>query len=109
MYVILVSKPGKYRSEVGPEAKVIESYEYRFYGKIKAVYQLALLDSETRVRITEDDPPYIVNNVPSKFLEKFDTIEQARAELEHLAAFGGLDAALVRCDNDRATGIINHG
>ncbi|HUG57908.1 MAG TPA: ferredoxin [Candidimonas sp.] len=106
MYVILVSKPGKYHSQVGAEGTVIESYEYRFYGKTKAIYQLAQLHGDTRIRITEDDPPYIVNNVPSKFLEKFDTIELARAELEHLAAFGGLDASLVRCDNERATGII---
>lgn len=106
MYVILVSKPGKYHSQVGAEAKVIESYEYRFYGKIKAVYQLVKLDGNTKICITEDDPPYVVNNVPSKFLEKFDTLEQARAELEHLAEFGGLDASLVRCDNERAKGII---
>ncbi|RTZ45433.1 ferredoxin [Candidimonas sp. SYP-B2681] len=106
MYVILVSKPGKYRSEVGPEARVIESYEYRYCGKIKAIYQLVKLDSDIRIRITEDDPPHVVNNVPSKFLEKFETIEQARVELNHLAQFGGQEATMVRCDNDRATGKI---
>ncbi len=106
MYVILVSKPGTYHSQVGPEAKVIESYQYRYCGKTKAIYQLVELEGDTRIRITEDDPPNIVNSVPSKFLEKFDTIEQARAELNHLAQFGGQDAAMVRCDNERPTGII---
>jgi hypothetical protein len=99
MYVILVSKPGTYHSEVGSEAKVIESYEYRYCGKIKAIYQLVRLDGETRVRITEDEPPNIVNSVPSKFMDKFDTIEKARAELMRLAKFGGQDAAMVRCAN----------
>jgi hypothetical protein len=92
-----VSKPGTYHSEVGPEAKVIESYEYRYCGKVKAIYWLVKLDGDTRIRITEDEPPHIVNSVPSKFLEQFDTIEEARAELKRLAEFGGQDAAMVRC------------
>ena len=38
----------------------------------------------------------VVNDVPSKFLPHFATLEAARAELRQLAGNGALDAALVR-------------
>jgi hypothetical protein len=97
MYAIITSKPGQYQAQAGDGAVVIESYEYLFYGRLKAVYQLIELQGETRIRITEEDPPYTSNSVPTKFLEKFDTLEAARAELKHLTGFGGLEATLRRC------------
>lgn len=103
MYTILTSKPGLYNAQADEGSVVLETYEYLFYGRLKAIYQLVRLDRETRIRITEVDPPYTTNSVPTKFLDKFDTLEAARAELEHLVRFGGLDARLLRRDNRNAT------
>lgn len=94
MFAILTSKPGQYHAEAGDGAQGVESYDYLFYGKLKAVFQIIELEHETRVCITEDTPPYIRNSVPTKFLEKFSTLEEARSSLQALVSFGKLDARL---------------
>lgn len=100
MYVILTSKPGKFHTEVPTSTCVVESYEYRFYGTIKAIFQIAQFENiPPKIRIVEDEPPYVANDVPSKFLEKFNSLENARAELRHLTKFGGLDSSLIQCAN----------
>lgn len=104
MYVILTSKPGKFHTELAAALSVVESYEYHFYGKIKAIFQIAILDGETKVRVVEDEPPYIVNDVPSKFLEKFASLEDARKELRYLTSFGSMEASLVPCSNAQVAG-----
>ena len=96
MYAILTSKPGQYHAAPDDGAAVVETYEYRFCGRIKALYQVVEVDANTRVVITEDAPPHIRNTVPAKFLEQFDTVAEARAELEHLVRFGNLDTRLDR-------------
>jgi len=98
MYAILTSKPGQYHARADEGATVVEAYEYLFYGRTKAIFQVIRLDRETRVNITEDTPPYISNSVPTKFLEKFDTVEGARASLQELVGFGQLDARLRPCN-----------
>ena len=50
---------------------------------------------ETKVQVIEEDASGTVNAVPSKFLERFDTLAQAHAELQHLCNFGSLDAQLI--------------
>lgn len=99
MYVVVTSKPGLYTSTLDAEADVVEAYEYLFYGRRKAIFQLVRLNREGYVRITEVEPPYVSNRVPTKFLEHFDSLEQARTEIDHLTRFGGLDAELRRCEN----------
>jgi len=98
MYIILTSKPGQYRSLADNDTVVVEAYDYLFYGRLKAVYEVARLHDGTAVRITETDPPYVSNDIPLKFLDKFDTLEAARAELEQLIRYGNLDARLQRRD-----------
>ncbi|MFY2842906.1 hypothetical protein ACOTJF_14525 [Achromobacter ruhlandii] len=46
--------------------------------------------------VTEETPPYIVNRVPSKFLESFVSLEAARRELAHLSRFGSMQTTLTR-------------
>lgn len=104
MYAILTNKPGQYHAQADEGATPVEAYEYLFYGRLKAVFQVVRLERETRVRITEDTPPYISNSVPTKFLEKFNTVEEARASLEQLIGFGQLDARLRRCDIEETAG-----
>ncbi|CAM5182754.1 hypothetical protein CDEF62S_05850 [Castellaniella defragrans] len=103
MYVILTSKPGLYRSALQTGGAVVEAYRYLFYGRCKAIFQLARLDSEGEVRIVEDEPPHVSNVVSTKFLDHFETLGQARAELNHLVRFGGLDAVLQPCDTSEDT------
>ncbi|WMD18899.1 ferredoxin [Achromobacter seleniivolatilans] len=102
VYVILTSKPGVFRTEVGAEVDIIETYDYVFYGRALAVFSIARLQGDIRLIVTEETPPYVVNRVPSKFLEKFASIEAARKELGHLTRFGSMESTLTLRTNDAA-------
>lgn len=94
MYVILTSKPGQFKTEILNGLKPLEAYDYLFYGSKKAHFVIAeLLDEHTKIRVVEDGTA-IINDVPSKFLEKFESVEGAFKELEHLTTFGRMDTAL---------------
>ncbi|MFB9270040.1 ferredoxin [Bradyrhizobium erythrophlei] len=95
MYVILTSKPGLFRTEIVEGLRPLEAYDYLFYGVKKATFVIAELLKETKVKVIDEawSPP-VVNKVPSKFLEKFETPERAYSELEHLITFGHMDTRL---------------
>ncbi len=94
MYVILTSKPGQFRTEIGAGLKPFAAYDYMFYGQKQAHFVIAeLLEDQTRIRVVEDGTE-IVNDVPSKFLAKFDSRERAFTELEHLTTFGHMETSL---------------
>ena len=95
-FVILTSKDGIFRTEGNDSLRAVESWEYLFYGKRRARFVVAELLAETRVRVVDDQVPPNVNLVPSKFLERFETLEAARAELASLTRFGRMDTALRR-------------
>ncbi len=95
VYVILTSKAGKFTTEPGPGVRPLEAYEYVFYGAAKAKFVIAeLLATDIKLRVVDAMPPYTINDVPAKFLEKFDTIEAARRELDHLVKFGTMETSL---------------
>lgn len=94
MYVLLTTKPGEFRTEVTPGLAPVESYDYIFYGRKRANFTIAELNEPMYIRIIEDEPPQIVNDVPSKLFEKFETIDAARAELKTLTTFGSMDIKL---------------
>jgi hypothetical protein len=96
MFVILTSKPGQFRTELVDGLRPCEVYDYLFYGQKKACFVIAELQRDVKIRLIEEAPPILVNEVPSKFLEKFETLELARAELGHLTTFGNMDTALER-------------
>ncbi|WP_332612562.1 ferredoxin [Achromobacter sp. ESBL13] len=93
-YVILTTKPGVFHTDVGADVDIVETYDYVFYGRTLAMFRIARLHGETRLVVTEDTPPYVVNRVPSKFLEKFASVEAARKELAHLTRFGSMESTL---------------
>lgn len=94
MYVILTSKPGQFRTEAVAGLRPLEAYDYCFYGHIKAHFVIAeLLEERTKIRVIEDGSA-IVNDVPSKFLEKFETTALALQELRHLTTFGHMETEL---------------
>jgi hypothetical protein len=88
-FVILTSKQGEFRTEVGTGLTPLETYDYTCFGRPKARFVIARLDAPTRVRIVDETPPRVVNLVPSKFLPRFESVEKARRELEGLAHGGG--------------------
>jgi hypothetical protein len=49
---------------------------------------------DVKVRVVDETLPERINDIPSKFLEKFVTIEAARARLRSLVGFGRLDTEL---------------
>jgi hypothetical protein len=95
-YVVLTTKPDLYRSEAEAGVEILETYDYVFYGKTKAIFQIARLAGQARIRIVEDAPPHVVNLVPTRVMEQFATLEDARRAVARLANFGSLDAALVQ-------------
>ncbi|HEY1931946.1 MAG TPA: ferredoxin [Acetobacteraceae bacterium] len=94
MFVILASHPGRYRTELGAGLEPHETYEYLFCGQPKARYVIAALLRDVKVRVVDETPPERINDIPSKFLEKFPTIEAARVRLRSLVGFRGLDTEL---------------
>ncbi|WP_151446185.1 ferredoxin [Lacisediminimonas profundi] len=98
MYVIMISKSGQFRTEAAqPEdMKLLEAWDYVFFGKKKAHFVIAELDHEVKVKVTDETESATINYVPSKFLPRFGTIEEARAELRSLTNFGKLETELVR-------------
>lgn len=99
MYLVLTSKPGQFRTEMGEGLVAVESYDYLFCGRTKARFVIAELTgtlAATRVKIVDESGEPSVNHVPAKFLEKFDTVAEARRELHHLTSFGSIDTTLVR-------------
>jgi hypothetical protein len=94
MYVLLTTKPGEFRTEITKGLQPVESYDYIFYGRKRANFTIAELSDEIKIRIVEDEPPQIVNDVPSRLFEQFPTIEEARDELRTLTTYGHMDIKL---------------
>jgi hypothetical protein len=97
MYVILTSKPGQFRTEIGEDLQPVEEYDYLFCGRKRAHFVIASLTREVKITIVDESSPPVVNHVPSKFLAKFQTVEAAREELKSLTQFCGMDISLVKC------------
>ncbi len=95
MYVILTSKPGGFHTEAGDGMVPLETWDYLFCGQRRATYVIAHLEGDSRIRVVDDEDASLVNQVPTKLLPKFDSVEAARAELRSLVSFGDLDARLV--------------
>lgn len=96
MYVVLTTKPGEFRTEITPGLKAVESYDYIFYGRKRANFTIAEVEDPIKIRIVEDEPPQIVNDVPSKLFEHFDSLDEARAELNTLTHYGTMDIKLMK-------------
>lgn len=98
MFVILTSKPGAFVTEITEGLKPVEAYDYIFGDTRKARFVIAALDAPLRVRIVDEAAPRATNLIPSKLLETFETVEDARAELEGLVVFRSVHARLAPVD-----------
>lgn len=95
MFVILTSKPGKYRTELGAGLRPVEAWDYMFFGRLLAQFVIAEIEGNPRVRVVDLAGQPIINEVPSKFLQKYDTPDGARAELRSMAHFDQVEIALL--------------
>lgn len=84
-YVILTSKPGRFRTEPGESVRPAETYDYFAHGRIRARFVIGELLSESKIRVIDETEPPVVNEVPAKFFPRFDSLERARRELGQLA------------------------
>ena len=96
MYVILTSKPGQYRTELTEGLRPVEFYDYMFYGHCKARFVIAELMAESKFTVIDETPPEVINNIPSKFFQKYQTMELARGQLQDLARPGDADVILIQ-------------
>ncbi len=96
MFVILTSKPGQFRTELVNGLEHVEAFDYMFYGRCKAHFVIASLQEAVKVKVIDETPPEVVNFIPSKFLEKFETLEQARGVLQALVQKGDADVTLIQ-------------
>lgn len=97
MFVVLTSKPGIYRAQLKTASEIIESYKYYFYDRHLATFQIAKMDQPGYVEIIEENGN--VNKVPTKFLDSFDTLEEAKSEIDTLIRFGNLEVRLEKLDS----------
>ncbi|TDV11661.1 hypothetical protein [Paraburkholderia caballeronis] len=96
MYIILTSKPGQYRSEATDGIEPVEVHDY-FYGERHvAVFVVAAVRGDAKVKIVDDDSPATVNLVPTKFFEHFSSVPDALRSIQDLAGHGHTDARVVR-------------
>lgn len=119
MYAILTSKPGQFRTEMGEGMQAVETWDYSLAGRKRAEFVIASFTAGLRTKVKVSDEAAAtgvtavasaaavgavapvstattVNWVPSKFLETFDTLDEARTALHKLAHFGSIDIALVK-------------
>jgi hypothetical protein len=79
----------------------MEAYEYLFYKQKKALFVIAeLLDTNAKIRVIEDGTE-IINDVPSKLFERFESVERAFNEIRHLTTFGHMDTQLRKASISR--------
>jgi ferredoxin len=110
MYVILTTRAGVFKTELGEGLTAIEAYDYYLFGRKKAHFVIARIEGNPRITIVEDEPPHIVNHIPSKFLHKYESIGAAHDELQHLARFSTDDARLEKVSDGpapQAKGLVN--
>jgi hypothetical protein len=94
-FVILTSKPGQYQTEMVEGLVAAESYEYKFYERTLARFDIVQLVEDVRIKLVDAQDPAQVNFVPSKFLEKFVSVEDARAALRILVKTDSKDVYLM--------------
>lgn len=94
-YVILTSKPGQFRTALGDGLRRVEAFDYLFFGRRKARFVIAEVLSACRVEVIDETPPEVVNHVPIKFFETFESVELAREALRQLVHEGDADVLLV--------------
>jgi hypothetical protein len=90
-YIVLTNKDTFQTILKNDGLEVIETYDFYFFGKLKAKYTIAkILDENIKIQLYEQyEGKEYVNQISVKFFEKFDTIEAAREELNEIVKASG--------------------
>ena len=99
MFVILTSKPGQFRTEPGEGLHPVEQWDFLLNGRKRAGFVIAEITGKPRVTIVDETPPQVINRIPAKLLQRYDSVERARREIEGLAN-GGTGYRLQRVNPD---------
>ena len=96
MFVILSSRPGQYRTELGDGLEMCETYDYLFCGQPKARFVIAALLREVKVRVIDETPPERVNEIPASSCRNLRRSRMPARNCIGLTSFGGMDTMLRR-------------
>lgn len=95
-YVILTSKPGKYRTQASGKLVPVETWDYLYAGRHLATFVIAALHGDARIRVIDETDAAAVNDMPVRFLERFANRDAAFRSLQTLVGAQQSDARLVR-------------
>ncbi len=90
-YVVLTNKDTFQTVVDGEGLKPIETYHFYFFDNLKAKYTIAeIVNDSAKIKLYENyEGKEYVNYIRVKFFEKFDSIEDAREELDELVKASG--------------------
>ncbi len=95
MFVILTSKLDEFNAQPEAGLTIIKSYEYFFYKKKKAIFNIARIDSDVaRVSVIEAGENGSRNSIPIKLFESFESLDMAEKELAHLTSSNIMEVCL---------------
>ncbi|MEW9668790.1 hypothetical protein [Ammoniphilus sp. 3BR4] len=84
-YIVLTNKESYQTDLTTAGIELVESYDYMFYDKRIANYSIVkVTDNKCKIKIVEESDRSYINHIPVKFFEAFETIEEAREELDVL-------------------------
>ncbi|MGO4886701.1 hypothetical protein ACJ2A9_03000 [Anaerobacillus sp. MEB173] len=95
-YIILTNKED-YQTDLNNKGlQQIETYNYLFFGKLKAKYTICkVIDDSIKIQLIEEkDGVSYINDIPVKFFEPYENIEQAQDELKELSGPDNDDSKL---------------
>lgn len=99
-YIILTNKDTYQTDLNSPGIETVETYDYYFFGKLKASYSIAkVVDQNGKIKITENSDRSYVNHIRIKFFEAFDEIEEAREELSKMVGPNSENQRLEKAEN----------
>ncbi|MED1472256.1 hypothetical protein [Bacillus salipaludis] len=90
-YIVLTNKDTFQTSLENDGLEPVETYHFYFFDKLKAKYTIAkVLDEKIKIKLFEEfEGKEYVNHIGVKFFERFETIEDAREELNEIVKASG--------------------
>ncbi|MFD1705326.1 hypothetical protein ACFSCZ_01000 [Siminovitchia sediminis] len=82
-YILLTNKEAFQTNLNNEGLKIVETYNYYFFDKLRAKYTIAkVLDETAKIKLSEEyQGKEYVNYIRVKFFEHFETVEEVREEL----------------------------
>ena len=95
MYIIYGSKKNVYKSIPLNGVKTVESYEYKFFGKIKLELSIGKVSNlKSKIKVIDCTSENCINLISEKFFGDFKNIADARKEIKTLISFGNLNTEM---------------